>query len=102
VRQVPVNNRHQAHKAQIHYTRGNASPYVNSRNSLILRSVYPLSRSQSSIKRLLSRRADTMSEFAPKQILCPVDLSASSDSVLIRARSLAVLFGARLEVLYAN
>jgi len=43
-----------------------------------------------------------MSEFAPKKILCPVDLSASSDNVLIWARSLAVLFGARVEVLHAD
>ena len=43
-----------------------------------------------------------MSEFAPKQILCPVDLRESSDSVLLWARSLAVLFGARIEVLHAD
>jgi nucleotide-binding universal stress UspA family protein len=43
-----------------------------------------------------------MSEFAPKQILCPVDLSASSDKVLIWARLLAVAFGARVEILHAD
>jgi nucleotide-binding universal stress UspA family protein len=43
-----------------------------------------------------------MSEFAPKQILCPVDLSASSDKVLIWARFLAVAFGARVKILHAD
>lgn len=43
-----------------------------------------------------------MSKFSPKKILCPVDLSTSSDAVLIWARFFAVSFGARIEVLHAN
>ncbi|MGE5204414.1 MAG: universal stress protein [Chlamydiota bacterium] len=43
-----------------------------------------------------------MAEFAPKTILCPVDLSPASAAVLSWARLLAQVFTARVEVLHAS
>ena len=43
-----------------------------------------------------------MSKFAPKQILCPVDLSPASNAVLSWARLIAEAFGSRVEVLHAD
>jgi nucleotide-binding universal stress UspA family protein len=43
-----------------------------------------------------------MSEFAPKQILCPVDLSTASTSVLSWARLFAQAFDSRVELLHAD
>ena len=43
-----------------------------------------------------------MSKFAPKQILCPVDLSPASNAVLSWARLIAEPFGSRVEVLHAD
>jgi nucleotide-binding universal stress UspA family protein len=43
-----------------------------------------------------------MPKFAPKQILCPVDLSASSTAVLSWARLIAEAFESRVEILYAD
>ncbi len=43
-----------------------------------------------------------MSKFAPKQILCPVDLSPASNAVLSWARLIAEAFGSRVEVIHAD
>ncbi len=43
-----------------------------------------------------------MLEFAPKRILCPVDLSPASDAVLSWARLVAEAFGGRIEVVHAD
>lgn len=43
-----------------------------------------------------------MSEFAPRAILCPVDLSPASAAVLSWARLLAEKFSAEVEVLHAS
>lgn len=43
-----------------------------------------------------------MSHFAPKLILCPIDLSAASSKVIAYARLFAQAFGARVEVLHAD
>ncbi len=43
-----------------------------------------------------------MLKFAPKQILCPVDLSPASNAVLSWARLIAEAFGSRVEVLHAD
>lgn len=43
-----------------------------------------------------------MVEFAPKKILCPVDLSAASAAVLSWARLFANAFGSEVEVLHAR
>ena len=43
-----------------------------------------------------------MLKFAPKQILCPVDLSPTSNAVLSWARLIAEAFGSRVEVLHAD
>jgi nucleotide-binding universal stress UspA family protein len=43
-----------------------------------------------------------MAEFAPKTILCPVDLSSASAAVLSWARLLAQAFKARVEALHAS
>jgi nucleotide-binding universal stress UspA family protein len=43
-----------------------------------------------------------MLKFAPKQILCPVDLSPASNAVLSWARLVAEAFGSRIEVLHAD
>jgi nucleotide-binding universal stress UspA family protein len=43
-----------------------------------------------------------MSKFAPKEILCPVDLSPASNAVLSWARLIAESFGSRVEVLHAD
>lgn len=43
-----------------------------------------------------------MASFAPKRILCPIDLSSSSRAVLGWARLFAQAFGATVEVLYAE
>lgn len=43
-----------------------------------------------------------MSKFAPKQILCPVDLSPASNAVLSWARLIAEGFGSRVEVVHAD
>ena len=43
-----------------------------------------------------------MLKFAPKQILCPVDLSPASNAVLSWARLIAEPFGSRVEVLHAD
>lgn len=43
-----------------------------------------------------------MAQFAPKVILCPVDLSAASAAVLSWARLFAEAFGAEIEVLHAS
>jgi nucleotide-binding universal stress UspA family protein len=43
-----------------------------------------------------------MSKFAPKQILCPVDLSPASNAVLSWARLIAEPFGSRVEVFHSD
>ncbi len=43
-----------------------------------------------------------MSEFAPKQILCRVDLSTASNSVLSWTRLFAQAFDSRVELLHAD
>jgi nucleotide-binding universal stress UspA family protein len=43
-----------------------------------------------------------MSEFAPKKICCPVDLSPASTAVLSWARLVAEAFGTQVEVLHAD
>lgn len=43
-----------------------------------------------------------MSKFAPKQILCPVDLSPASNAVLSWARLIAEVSGARVELIHAD
>jgi nucleotide-binding universal stress UspA family protein len=43
-----------------------------------------------------------MSEFVPKQILCPVDLSPASTAVLSWARLIAEAFESRVEILHAD
>lgn len=43
-----------------------------------------------------------MLKFAPKQILCPVDLSPASNKVLSWARLIAKPFGSRVEVLHTD
>lgn len=43
-----------------------------------------------------------MSKFAPKQILCSVDLSPASNAVLSWARLIAEAFGSRVDVLHAD
>ncbi len=43
-----------------------------------------------------------MSQFAPKQILCPVDLSPASNAVLSWARLIAEVSGGRVEVIHAD
>jgi len=43
-----------------------------------------------------------MPKFAPKQILCPVDMSPASSAVLGWARLIAEAFASRVEILYAD
>jgi nucleotide-binding universal stress UspA family protein len=43
-----------------------------------------------------------MSEFAPRQILCAVDMSPASGTVLRWAQSIARAFGSQVEVLHAD
>jgi hypothetical protein len=43
-----------------------------------------------------------MSEFAPRQILCPVDMSMAASSVLSWARLFAQAFDSRVELLHAD
>ena len=43
-----------------------------------------------------------MPKFAPKQILCPVDMSPASTAVLSWARLMADAFGSRVEILHAD
>jgi len=43
-----------------------------------------------------------MSQFAPKQILCPVDLSPASNAVLSWVRLIAEVSGTRVEVIHAD
>ena len=43
-----------------------------------------------------------MLKFAPKQILCPVDLSPASNAVLSWARLMAEAFGSRVEVFHVD
>lgn len=50
----------------------------------------------------LARKAAIMSEFAPKQILCPVDLGPASSVVLSWARLLAERFAAKVDVIHAD
>ncbi len=43
-----------------------------------------------------------MSNFAPKRILCPVDLSSASNTVLSWARLVGEVFRGRVEVIHAD
>ena len=43
-----------------------------------------------------------MSKFAPKQILCPIDLSPASDAVLSWGRLIAEAFGSQIAIIHAD
>jgi nucleotide-binding universal stress UspA family protein len=54
------------------------------------------------VPHLRPREVGSMAKFAPKEILCAVDLSPASTAVFSWARLIAEAFGAQVEVLHAD